>query len=198
MIVATDYFTKWVEAKAYKNVTEYEVIQFYKDMIIHRFGLPQTITVDNGLALNGSRVLAFAQDRGIKICNSTPYYAQANGQAESTNKIIKNNIRKVVDNNPTCWDELLSKVLWEYRTSKRLGINTTPYSLVYGHDAMIPVEITVKSLRVATQSQLSHVDYESAMLAELDDIDEQQIAALNSIMIQKMKVACAYNKRIKP
>ena len=42
------------------------------------------------------------------------------------------------------------------------------------------------------------MDYESAMLAELDDIDEQQIATLNSIMIQKKKVAFAYNKRIKP
>ena len=63
---------------------------------------------------------------------------------------------------------------------------------------MIPVEITVKSLRVARQNQLSHVDYESVMLAELDDIDEQQIAALNSIMIQKKKVALAYNKRINP
>jgi hypothetical protein len=198
VIVATDYFTKWVEAKVYKNVTEHEVIQFYKDMIIHRFGLPQTIIVNNGLALNGSRVLAFAQDHGIKICNSTPYYAQANGQAESTNKIIKNNIRKVVDNNPTCWDELLLEVLWAYRTSKRLSINTTSYSLVYGHDAVIPVEIIVKSLRVARQNQLSHVDYESAMLVELDDLDEQQIAALNSIMIQKKKVALAYNKRIKP
>ena len=198
VIVATNYFTKWVKAKAYKNVTEYEVIQFYKDMIIHKFGLPQTITVDNGLALNGSRVLAFAQDHRIKICNSTPYYAQANGQAESTNKIITNNIRKVVDNNPTCWDELLSEVFWAYRTSKRLSINITPYSLVYGHDTVIPVEITVKSLRVASQNQLSHVDYESAMLVELDDIDEQQIAALNSIMIQKKKVAFAYNKRIKP
>jgi hypothetical protein len=69
---------------------------------------------------------------------------------------------------------------------------------VYGHDAMIPVEITVKSLRVARQNQLSYVDYESAMLAELDDIDEQQIATLNSIMIQKKKVALAYSKKIKP
>ena len=70
--------------------------------------------------------------------------------------------------------------------------------MVYGHDAVIPVEITVKSLRAARQNQLSHVDYESVMLTELDDIDEQQIAALNSIMIQKKKVAFAYNKRIKP
>ena len=78
VIVATDYFTKWVEAKAYKDVTEHAVIQFYKDMIIHRFGLPQTIIVDNGQAFNVSRVLVFSQDHGIKICNSTPYYAQAN------------------------------------------------------------------------------------------------------------------------
>ena len=70
--------------------------------------------------------------------------------------------------------------------------------MVYGHDAVIPVEITVKSLRVARQNQLSHVDYESLILAELDDIDEQQIAALNLIMIQKKKVTLTYNKRIKP
>jgi hypothetical protein len=43
---------------------------------------------------------------------------------------------------------------------------------VYGPDAVIPIEITVRSLKVAKQNQLSHVDYESAMLAELDDIDE--------------------------
>lgn len=93
VIVATDYFTKWVEAKAYKDVTEYGVIKFIKETIVHRFGLPQSITMDNGMAFNGSRVLAFAQDYGIKIFNSTPYYAQTNGQAESSNKIIKANLR---------------------------------------------------------------------------------------------------------
>ena len=89
VMVATNYFTKWVKAKAYKDVNEHDVIQFYKDMIIHRFGLPETITVDNGQVFNSSRVKAFAQDHGIKLLNSTPYYAQANGQAESTNKIIR-------------------------------------------------------------------------------------------------------------
>ena len=54
---------------------------------------------------------------------------------------------------------------------------------MYGHDAVIPIEIAVRSLRVSKQNQLSHIDYESAMLVELDDIDEKQVAALNSIMI---------------
>ena len=60
VIVATDYFTKWVEAKAYKDVIENDVIEFIKEIMIRRFGLPQSITVDSGMAFNGSRVLAFA------------------------------------------------------------------------------------------------------------------------------------------
>ena len=76
------------------------MIRFKKEMMIHRFGLPQSIMVDNGMAFNGSRVMAFSQEYGIKILNSTPYYVQANGQAESTYKIIKANLRKFIDNNP--------------------------------------------------------------------------------------------------
>ena len=185
VIVATDYFTKWVEAKAYKDVTEYDVIKFIKETIVHRFGLPQSITIDNGMAFNGSRVLAFAQEYGVKILNSTLCYAQANGQAESTNKIIKANLRKVVNSNPSNLDELLSEVLWAYRTSKWLSINTTHFSLVYGHDAVLPVEVTVQSLRVAKQNELSHIDYKNVMMAEMDDLDEAQVDALNSIILQK-------------
>ncbi len=54
---------------------------------------------------------------------------------------------------------------------------------MYSHNVVIRVAIIVRSLRVAKQNQLSHIDYENAMLAELDDIDEKQVVALNSIMI---------------
>ena len=146
----------------------------------------------------GFWLLAFAQEYGIKILNSTPYYAQANGQVESTNKIIKSNLRKVVNNNPSNWDELLSEVLWAYQTSKRLSINTTPFSLVYGHDVVLPVEVTVQSFRVVKQNQLTHTDYENAMMAEIDDLDKAQVVALNSIILQKQKVIKSYNRRVRP
>ena len=123
-------------------MSEFDVIQFIKEMIVHRFGIPQSITMDNG-----TRVKAFTQEYGIRILNSTPYYAQANGQAEAINKIIKNNLRKIVARNPTSWDDLLSEVLWAYRTSKRMSINIAPYSLVFGHDAVLPMEITVRSMK---------------------------------------------------
>ena len=92
----------------------------------------------------------------------------------------------------------MSEVLWAYQTSKRLSINTTHFSLVYGHDAVLPIEIIVQSLRMAKQNQLSHIDYESAMMAKMDDLDEPQVAALNSIILQKQKVIKSYNRRIRP
>ena len=49
------------------------------------------------VSLCGNETQAFADSRGIKILNSTPYYAQANGQAEATNKMVINIVEKMVD-----------------------------------------------------------------------------------------------------
>jgi hypothetical protein len=70
--------------------------------------------------------------------------------------------------------------------------------LVCGHNAVLPVEVTVQSLRVARQNQLSHTDYEDAMIAEMDDLDEAQVATLNSIILQKQRVIKNYNRRVRP
>lgn len=89
IVVATDYFTKWVETKPLKVATQNEIINFIKEHIIHRFGIPQTIIVDHGIAFNGSLMDKFMKEYGMSLVNSTLYYAQANGQAEITNKAIK-------------------------------------------------------------------------------------------------------------
>ena len=60
------------------------------------------------------------------------------------------------------------------------------------------MEVTIQSLRVAKQNQLSHIDYENAMMAEMDDLDEAQVATLNSIILQKQKVIKNYNRRVRP
>jgi len=90
ILVATDYFTKWVEAIPLKNVTSKEMIEFVKEHIIYRFGIPQTITTDQGTMFTLDEFKEFATEMGIKLLNSSPYYAQANGQAEASNKgVIK-------------------------------------------------------------------------------------------------------------
>ena len=88
VLVATDYFTKWTEAVPLKNMTHREVIEFITEHIIHRFGIPQTLTTDQGSSFITKEVRDFAESYKIKILNSSPYYAQTNGQAESSNKIL--------------------------------------------------------------------------------------------------------------
>ncbi|XP_059671013.1 uncharacterized protein LOC132316553 [Cornus florida] len=196
IIVATDYFTKWVEAVPMKSVHQEDVIRFIKH-VIHRCGIPESITTDRGSALVAKEVQAFAAEYGIKLLNSTPHFAQGNGQAKSSNKTLKGIIEKMVEDNPRVWHELLSEALWAYRTSQRLSTGVTPFMLTYGHDAVLPMEMTVRSMRFALQNNLTPAEYNESMLVELEDLDEVRLRALDHIQVQKRRVARAYNKRVK-
>ena len=100
ILLAIDYFMKRVEAIPLKKVTLENMISFVKEHIIHRFRIPQTITTDQGTQFTSSEFCDFAKNMGIKLYNSSPYYAQANGQAEASNKIMIKLIQKKNDETP--------------------------------------------------------------------------------------------------
>jgi transposase InsO family protein len=108
VLVAIDYFTKWTKAIPLKNITHREVIHFILEHIIHRFGIPQTLTADQDSSFMSHQVRDFAESLKIKLLSSLPYYAQANGQAESSNKTL---IKKKIEENPKRWLEVLSEAL---------------------------------------------------------------------------------------
>jgi len=108
ILVATDYSTKWVEAIPLKKVTSADMIDFVKEHIIYRFGIPQTITTDQGTMFTSGEFDEFAIGMGIKVLNSSSYYAQANGQAEASNKGIIKLIKRKIEENPRRWHTLLN------------------------------------------------------------------------------------------
>ena len=142
-------------------------------------------------------MLDIAEAFKFKLLHSTPYYAQANGYAESSNKVIINIIRKMLEKNPKQWHEKVTETLWAYRTSKREAIGMTPYALTYGHDAILPMKIAVQSLRIAQQHNLIGEDYSQAMLLELEGLDASRIDTLNKLLAGKQAMSRAYNKRVK-
>ena len=73
ILVATDYFTKWVEAIPLKKTEPKNVIQFIKERIIHRFGIPQSITTYQGTMFTEDEMTYFAKDYGIQLIRSTPF-----------------------------------------------------------------------------------------------------------------------------
>ncbi|XP_028112617.1 uncharacterized protein LOC114310732 [Camellia sinensis] len=135
-----------------------------------------------GIVLNGDEVMEFAKEYGIQMLNSSPYYAQANGQAKSSNKTIKVTLSKVIEDNPRDWHELLSEVLWAYRNSKRDSIQGSPYELVYGYVAILPLEVTVKSSRMAKHYDIPIDEYVEAMFMELQDVECKRIDAFDRMM----------------
>jgi hypothetical protein len=92
------------------------------------------------------QVREFAKSLKIKLLSSSPYYAQVNGQAESSNKILIKLIKKKVEENPKRWHEVLSEALWTHRISKHSAIEVTPFELVYGQEAVLPVEVNLNAL----------------------------------------------------
>ena len=61
------------------------MIDFVQEHIIYRFGVPQTITTDQGTMFIIEEFENFSNNIGFKLLNSSPHYAYANGQAEASN-----------------------------------------------------------------------------------------------------------------
>jgi len=89
ILVAIDYFTKWVEAASYANITKQVVVRFIKNNIICRYGVPNKIITDNSTNLN-NMMKELCDDFKIEHYNSSPYRPQMNDATEAANKNIKN------------------------------------------------------------------------------------------------------------
>ncbi|KAK1663155.1 hypothetical protein QYE76_051314 [Lolium multiflorum] len=198
VLAITDYFTKWVEAVPMKKVASEDVIKFVLEHVIHRFGIPQTITTDGGSVFVSKEMKKFCDDMGIKLIRSSPYYAQANGQAEASNKSLIKLIKRKIDEHPKRWHEVLSEALWAYRMSCHGAIKTTPYQLVYGQEAVLPWEVKAGSRRVTFQNDLTAEEYAALISDSIEDATELRLWSLEKIKENKAKVARAYNKKVKP
>jgi len=118
ILVAIDYFTKWVEATSYSSVTRKVVVKFIKKELICRYGLPNKVIIDNGTNLNNNMMIELCREFKIQHHNSSPYRTKMNGAVEAANKNIKKIIQKMVVTYKD-WHEMLPFALHGYRTSVR-------------------------------------------------------------------------------
>ena len=114
--------------------------------IICRYGVPHTIITDNGRQFIDKELAKFYTGLGIKHITSSVEHPQTNGQAKAANKVILVELRKRLDTAKGRWPEELIEVIWAYRCTPQSSTNESPFSLVYGANAMIPVEIGEPSL----------------------------------------------------
>jgi hypothetical protein len=142
-------------------------------------------------------VREFAELYRIKLLNSSPYYAQANGQTESSNRTLISLIKKKISDNPKQWHKILFEALWAHRISKHSATKVSPFELVYGKEAVLPVEISLNDVTFAKQNDLTVDDYYNSMMDNIDEVTNKRVTTLGEIEKDKIMVAKAYNKKVK-
>ncbi|VFQ79638.1 unnamed protein product [Cuscuta campestris] len=169
LVVAIDYFTKWVEAAPVPTITEEQMRKFVSKQILCRFGVPQQIITDNGTQFEARGFNEFLESWGIKHSYAAVGYPQTNGQVENTNRTIVDGLKKRITECKSAWVEELPYILWTYRTTPRKATGETPFSLKYGFETRAPAETSLLSYRVET---FDAQENEENLRAELHLIDE--------------------------
>ena len=128
-----------------------QIAKFIEKSLICRYGVPHHIVTDNGVQFQ-AETAELLQRYGIEHHKSSPYRPQANRAVEAANKNINRILSKMVKTYKD-WHEYLSFALWGYRTTTRTATGQTPFLLVYGWEAVLPIEIEIKSSRVVMEAK---------------------------------------------
>ena len=165
--------------------------KFIRPHIIYRYGVPHELIYDIVMHFRG-KVDTLIKEYGIQHHKSSAYRPKTNGAVEAVNKNILRILRKMVETS-RYWPEKLPFVLWAYRTS----IKATPYSLVYGMEALLPIEIDIGSLRVALEQKISEVEWTQSPYDTLSLLDERRLRAANHVQAYQRKMTRAFRERVK-
>ncbi|KMS99118.1 hypothetical protein BVRB_2g047610 [Beta vulgaris subsp. vulgaris] len=155
ILAGTDYFSKWAEAVALREVKKENVVDFVRNYIIYRYGVPRYIITDNGIPFCNRLMTSLCEKFKFAQRKSSMYNAPANGLAEAFNKTLCTLLSKVVSKHKRDWHDKLGEALWAYRTTYKTPTQSTPYALVYGVESILPLEIQIPSLRIAIQEDLT-------------------------------------------
>ena len=150
---------------------------------------------DNGKQLNNPKFSDFCAELGIKNYYSSPAHPQSNGQAEVTIRTLKAALKTKLEDLKGKWKEYLPEVLWAYRTTFKITTQETPFALTFGTEAVVPVEIGLKSSSI----ELASVDQnKEALCLNLDLLDEKREQVLQYTEDYQRMTAKYYNQKIKP
>ncbi|XP_058068470.1 uncharacterized protein LOC131217550 [Magnolia sinica] len=157
--------------------------------------IPQAFVTDNGMPFVNKKMGNFLNKFKIQRHRSSPYHPQMNGGVEAANKTIIHILERMVKTYRD-WSEMLPYTHWAYRTSVWSVTGATPYELVYGMEAVLPVEIEIPSLRILLESEVEEGKWQQARYDQLHLADEKRLRPLSHSQCYQRRIARAYNKRV--
>jgi hypothetical protein len=179
VVVAVEYFSKWIEVKPLATITLVTIQKFFWQNIVCRFGVPKAITMDNGTQFDAEAFKELCGQIGTKIHFASVRHPESNGLVERANGIIMMGIMKLIFNQPRGkWLDELIKVVWSHNTTASRSTGFTPFKLLFGDEAITLEEAKVGSIRiVASAKDEAEADYSM----DKDDIEGIRLQAVENI-----------------
>ncbi|GKC56615.1 reverse transcriptase domain-containing protein, partial [Tanacetum coccineum] len=196
ILVAVDYLSKWVEAKALPTNDARVVVKFLKSLFA-RFGTPRAIISDRGTHFCNDQFAKVMLKYGVTHRLSTAYHPQTSGQVEVSNRGLKRILERTVGENRASWSDKLDDALWAFRTAFKTPIGCTPYKLVYGKACHLPIELEHKAywaLKHCNFDLKTAGDHRKVQLNELNELRDQ---AYENSLIYKEKTKKIHDLKIK-
>jgi hypothetical protein len=162
VVVAVEYFSKWIGAKPLATITSVIVQKFFWQNIVCRFGVPKAITVDNGTQIDAETFKELCDQISTKIHFASVRHPESNGLIERANGIIMTGIMKLIFNQSRGkWPDELIKVVWSHNTTISRSTGFTSFKLLFGDEAITPEEAKAGSIRTAASAE-DDADYHMA------------------------------------
>jgi len=189
------YLMKWIDAELVAQITAHKVQHFVWKNIVCHFDVPRGLISDNGTQFASLQMSKLSAEVGIKQVFASVEHPQTNGQVESANRILLRGLKRRLEKAKGAWAEEVPRIVWAYHTTPQTSTMETSFSLVYGSDTMIPVEIHESS-----PCFLSFVAEESneERRVNLDLLDEAREEARIKAEAVKRRVEHQYNSKVKP
>jgi ribonuclease HI len=186
VVVAVEYFSKWIEARPLAIITSVTVQKIFWQNIVCRFGVPKAITVDNGTQFDVEAFKEFCEQIGTKIHFASVRHPESNGLVERANGIIMTGIMKLIFNQPRGkWPDELIKVVWSHNTTISRSTGFTPFKLLFGDEAITPEEAKAGSIRTMASVE-DEVDCSMAKDA-IEGIRLQAVENINKYQAETIK-----------